>query len=75
MGVVVIEVRARVETLPNIFSAMIISVLLGLMDFSDIVILRGRPNSCCHQNLKCFDMPYYPQASFYERVAMTGKQI
>ena len=40
------------------FSAMIfISVLLGLMDFSDIVILCSRPNSCCQQNLNCFDMP------------------
>ena len=42
----------------QIFSAMIfISVLLGLMDFSDIVVLCGRPNSCCQQNLKCFDIP------------------
>ena len=40
------------------FSAMIlISVLLGLMDFNDIVILCNRPNICCQQNLKCFDMP------------------
>ena len=40
------------------FSAMIfISVLLGLMDLSDIVILRSRPNSCCQQKIKCFDMP------------------
>ena len=40
------------------FSAMIfISVLLGPMNFSDIVILCNRPNSCCQQNLKCFDMP------------------
>ena len=40
------------------FLAMIfISVLLGLIDFSDIVMLRIRPNSCCRQNLKCFDMP------------------
>ena len=40
------------------FLAMIsISVLSGLMDFSDIVILCIRPNSCCQQNLKCFDMP------------------
>ena len=40
------------------FSAVIyILVLLGLMDFSDIVILCSRPNSCCQQNLKCFDMP------------------
>ena len=40
------------------FSAMIfISVLLGLMDFSDIVILCSRQNSCCQQNLEYFDMP------------------
>ena len=39
------------------FSAMIfISVLLGLMDFSDIVIMYSRPNSCCQQNRKCFDL-------------------
>ena len=42
----------------QLFSAMIfISVLLGLMDFSDIVTLCNRPNSCYQQNLKCFDMP------------------
>ena len=30
------------------FSAMIfISVLLGLIDFSDIVMLGSGPNSCC----------------------------
>ena len=41
-----------------LFSAMIfISILLGLMDFSDTVILCSRPNSCCQQNLKCFDIP------------------
>ena len=40
------------------FSAMIfISILLGLIDFSDIVMLGSGPNSCCQQNLKCFDMP------------------
>ena len=40
------------------FSAMIfISVLLGLIDFSDIVILGSGPNSYCQQNLECFDMP------------------
>ena len=40
------------------FSAMIfISILLGLIDFSDTVMLRCGPNSCCQQNLKCFDMP------------------
>ena len=32
-----------------------ISVLLGLMDFSDMVISGSRPSSCCQQ--KCFDMP------------------
>ena len=40
------------------FSAMIfISVLLGLIDFTDIVMLGSGSNSCCQQNLKCFDMP------------------
>ena len=40
------------------FSAMIfISVLLGLIDFTDTVMLGSGPNSCCQQNLKCFDMP------------------
>ena len=44
--------------LSNIFLAMIfISVLLGLIDFSDIVMLRSGPNNCRQQNLKCFDMP------------------
>ena len=53
------KVRVRVETLIKHFSsAMIfISVLLGLIDFSDIVMLCSGPNSCCQQNLKCFDMP------------------
>ena len=70
------KVRAREETFNQIFSAMIfISVLLGLMYFSDILILCGRPNSCYQQNLECFDMPYYPQVCFCERVAMTVKQI
>ena len=46
------------DTCQTFFSAMIfISVLLGLMDFSDVVMLRSRPNTCCQQNLKCFDMP------------------
>ena len=40
------------------FSAMIFtSVLLGLKDFSDIMILGITPDSCCQQNLMCFDMP------------------
>ena len=33
-----------------------ISVLLGLMDFSDTVMLCSGPNSCCQQNLTCFVM-------------------
>ena len=37
------------------FSAMTFySVLSGLMDFSDIVMLCSRPNSCCQQNLEFF---------------------
>ena len=40
------------------FSSMIfISVLLGLIDFSDMVMLSSGPNSCCQQNLESFDMP------------------
>ena len=40
----------------QIFSAMIfISVLLGLIEFSDIVIMYSRPDSCFQHNLKCFD--------------------
>ena len=51
-----LKVRALVGR--HIFSAMIfIPVLSGLMDFSDMVMLRGRPNSCCQQNLRCFDIP------------------
>ena len=55
-----LKVRARVETLiKHLFSAMIfISVLLGPVDVSDIVMLRSGPNSCCQENLKCFDMPF-----------------
>ena len=47
------------DTYQTFFSAMIfISALLGLIDFSDIVMLSSEANSCCHQqNLKCFDMP------------------
>ena len=47
------------------FCAMIfISVLLGLIDFSDIVMLGSGPNSCCQENLKCFDMPLLSLALF-----------
>ena len=49
-----VKVRARVETVIKHF---FISVLLGLMDFSDVVMLCSTPNSCCEQNLTCFDMP------------------
>ena len=46
------------DTYQTCFSAKIfISVLLGLIDVSDIVMFRSGPNSCCQQNLKCFDMP------------------
>ena len=47
------------------FSAMIfILLLLGLMDFSDTVILCSRPNSCCQQNLERFDMPLLSSGLF-----------
>ena len=61
----------------NFISAMIfISVLLGLIDLSDIVILCSRPNGHCQQNLECFDMPLLSSGfCFYERAAMTVKQI
>ena len=36
------------------FSAMIFFSFVG---FGDIVILCSRPNSCCQENFKCFDMP------------------
>ena len=53
------------ETLANFFSAMIfISVSLGLMDFSDIVILCDRPNSRCKQNHKCIDIPLLSSGLF-----------
>ena len=45
------------------------------MDFNDIVMLRSRPNSCCQQILKCFDMALLSLGLFHERVAMTVKQI
>ena len=46
------------DTYQTFFSAIIfISVLLGLIDFSDIVMLRSGPNIGCQQYLKCFDMP------------------
>ena len=60
----------------RVFSVKIfISVLLGLMDFSDIVILYSGTNSCCQQNLECFICLCYSKVCFHERVAMTVKQI
>ena len=59
-----------------IFLAMIfISVLLDLVDFSDILILCSLPNSCCQQNLKCFDVPLLSQACFNERESINVTQI
>ena len=37
-------------------------LMSGPMDFSDTSILCSRPNSCCQQNLKCFDKPLYPSS-------------
>ena len=45
------------DTCQNFFAMIFISVLLGLINFSDISMLGSGPNSCCQQNLKCFDMP------------------
>ena len=57
-SVVQAESSSPGEDIYQFFSAMIfISVLLGLMVFSDVVILCSRPNNCCQQNLKCSDMP------------------
>ena len=56
------KVRAWVQI--SIFSSDFISVLLGLMESSVIVILCSRPNSCCQQNLKCLDMPILSSGLF-----------
>ena len=45
------------DTYQNFSAHLFISVLLCLIDFTDIVMLGSGPNSCCQQNLKCFDMP------------------
>ena len=53
-----------------------ISVLLGLMDFSDIVILCSRPHIVvANENLSVLICHYYPLVCFHERLAMTVKQI
>ena len=63
--------------LPNIFSAMIfISVLLGLIDFSEIVMLRSGSNLVvANKTLSVLICLYYCQVCFHERAAMTVKQI
>ena len=40
------------------------SFMLDLVDFSDIAILRNRPNNCCQQNLKSFDHPLFSLSLF-----------
>ena len=50
-----------------------ISVLLGLIDFSDIVILCSIQNSFANNTLSVLISLYYPQVCFHERVAMTVK--
>ena len=55
-----IEVLAQVEIHTKFFSAIIfISVLSGLMDFSDIMILGIRPNGCCQKTLYVLICLYY----------------
>ena len=75
--VVQAEVRARVEIYTNFFfSNDFYFSFVGPKDFSVIVILCSRPNSCCLQNLKCFDMPFLSVVFFFhERVATTVKQM
>ena len=52
------KVRARVETLvKHLFSNDFYFSFVGLIDFSDIVMLRSSPNSCWQQNLNYFDIP------------------
>ena len=52
------------DTYQNCCAMIFISVLLGLIDFRNIVMLCNGPNSCCQQNLKCFDMPLLSLGSF-----------
>ena len=58
------------------FSAMIfISVLLGQIDFSDVVMLGSGPIVVANKTLSVLICLYYRQVCFHERVAMTVKQI
>ena len=52
-----------------------ISVLLGLIDFSDRVILCSRTIVVANKALNVLICLYYPKVCFHERVAMTVKQI
>ena len=71
-----LKVRARVETLTkHFFSNDFISVLSGLMDFSDIVMLRSRPIVVANKTLNVLICLYYHKVCFHERVAMTVKQV
>ena len=42
------------DTYQTFFSNDFYFSFVGLYDFSDV---GSGPNSCCHQNLKCFDIP------------------
>ena len=59
------------DTYQNFSAMILISVLLGLIDFNDIVMLGSGPNSFCQQNLESFDMPLLSLGLF----SMTVKQI
>ena len=53
-----LKVRGRVETfIKHFFSNDFCFIFVRPNDFSDIVMLRSGPNSCCQQNLECFDLP------------------
>ena len=53
------------DTYQNFFAMIFISVLLGLINLSDIVMLGSGLNSCCQQNLKCFDIPLLSLGLFF----------
>ena len=61
IGLCEVKVRAQVGggmfTKSFLSNDFYFSFMLGLMDFSDTVILCSRPNSCCQQNPKYFDKP------------------
>ena len=59
IGLCKVKVRAHVGMFTQSFYSndFYLSLMLGLMDFSDTAILRSRSNSSCQQNPKCFDKP------------------